>query len=138
MAYSIVTIYGMNNEIGNMSFYDSKASDYAFQKPYSEATAEKIDKEVKRIIDEAYERTKQLLSKHRQHLEVIAKELLEKEILFQSDLERLIGKRPFEKQTTYQQFTNGTGQYEKKEETTQAETKKEEPKEEETKIVPEN
>jgi cell division protease FtsH len=108
MAYSMVTIYGMNKEIGNISFFDSKASDYAFQKPYSDATAEKIDKEVKGVIDEAYGRTKNLLMKHRQHLEVIAKELLEKEILFQSDLERLIGKRPFEKLTTYQQFTNGT------------------------------
>ncbi|HEY9049756.1 MAG TPA: ATP-dependent zinc metalloprotease FtsH [Ohtaekwangia sp.] len=114
MAYSIVTIYGMNKEIGNMSFYDSKASDYSFQKPYSEATSEKIDREVKRIIDEAYERTKSLLMKHRQYLDVIAKELLEKEILFQADLERLIGKRPFEKLTTYQQFTNGQGKYEKK------------------------
>ena len=107
MAYSMVTIYGMNKEIGNISFFDSKASDYAFQKPYSDATAEKIDKEVKGVIDEAYSRTKNLLMKHRLHLEVIAKELLEKEILFQSDLERLIGKRPFEKLTTYQQFTNG-------------------------------
>jgi AFG3 family protein len=115
MAYSIVTIYGMNEQIGNMSFYDSKASDsYSFQKPYSEATAEKIDREVKRIIDGAYERTKALLEKHREHLDVIAKELLEKEILFQADLERLIGKRPFEKLTTYQQFTNGQGKYEKK------------------------
>jgi cell division protease FtsH len=52
--------------------------------------------------------------KHREHLEVIAKELLQKEILFQSDLERLIGKRPFDKPTTYQQFTNGQGKYEKK------------------------
>jgi len=132
MAYSIVSIYGMNKEIGNMSFFDSKASDYAFQKPYSEATAEKIDREVKGIIDESYERTKALLSKHRNHLEVIAKELLEKEILFQADLERLIGKRPFEKQTTYQQFTNGTGQYEKKEPITVAGTPGvEEPKTEE-------
>lgn len=114
MAYSMVTIYGMNEAIGNMSFYDSKASDYNFQKPYSEATSEMIDREVKRIIDDSYERTKALLSKHREHLEVIAKELLEKEILFQSDLERLIGKRPFEKLTTYQQFTNGNGKYEKK------------------------
>ena len=70
--------------------------------------------EVKRIIDHAYERTKSLLLKHQNHLEVIAKELLEKEILFQADLERLIGKRPFEKLTTYQQFTNGSGKYEKK------------------------
>jgi AFG3 family protein len=114
MAYSMVTIYGMNDQIGNMSFYDSKASDYNFQKPYSEATSEKIDREVKGIIDEMYKRTKDLLLKHRGHLEVIAKELLEKEILFQSDLERLIGKRPFEKLTTYQQFTNGHGKYEKK------------------------
>ena len=114
MAYSMVTIYGMNKEIGNVSFYDSKQSEYSFQKPYSEAMAERIDKEVKRIIDEAYERTKGLLTQHRQHLDTIAKELLEKEILFQADLERLIGKRPFEKLTTYQQFTNGLGKYEKK------------------------
>jgi len=114
MAYSIVSIYGMNPKIGNISFYDSKQSEYAFQKPYSEATAEKIDNEVKNLIDEAYERTKRLLTQHRQHLDLIAKELLEKEILFQADLERLIGKRPFEKLTTYQQFTNGSGKYEKK------------------------
>lgn len=114
MAYSIVTIYGMNSAIGNLSYYDSKQSDYAFQKPYSDATAEKIDIEVKTIIDTAYQRTKKLLIQHRQYLDLIAKELLEKEILFQADLERLIGKRPFEKLTTYQQFTNGSGKYEKK------------------------
>ncbi len=115
LAYSMVTIYGMNQVIGNMSFYDSKQSEYAFNKPYSEATSEKIDEQVRGIIDEAYTRTKNLLSKHRQHLEVIAKELLEKEILFQADLERLIGKRPFEKLTTYQQYTttNGKPQAEK-------------------------
>lgn len=114
MAYSIVTIYGMNPVIGNMSFYDSKQSEYSFQKPYSDATAEKIDNEVKNIIDTAYERTKKLLIQHREYLDLIAKELLEKEILFQADLERLIGKRPFEKLTTYQQFTNGKGKYESK------------------------
>jgi len=107
MAYSMVTVYGMNKEIGNISFFDSKQQEYAFNKPYSEATAEKIDQEAKKIIDEAYDRTKKLLEKHRDYLEVIAKELLEKEILFQSDLERLIGKRPFAAQTTYQKFTNG-------------------------------
>jgi AFG3 family protein len=114
MAYGMVTIYGMNEAIGNLSYYDSKQSDYAFQKPYSDATAEKIDKEVRSIIEGAYNRTKQLLIQHRQYLDVIAKELLEKEILFQADLERLIGKRPFDKPTTYQQFTNGLGKYEKK------------------------
>jgi AFG3 family protein len=114
VAYSMVTIYGMNKAIGNMSYYDSKQADYSFQKPYSDATAEKIDKEVRGIIDDAYQRTLKLLTQHRQYLDIIARELLEKEILFQSDLERLIGKRPFDKPTTYQQFTNGQGKYEKK------------------------
>lgn len=106
MAYSMVTIYGMNKEIGNISYYDSKQSDYNFNKPYSESTAEKIDIEVKKIIDKSFMRTKELLLQNRTHLEVIAKELLEKEILFQSDLERLIGKRPFANQTAYEKFTN--------------------------------
>jgi AFG3 family protein len=113
MAYSMVTVYGMNKEIGNMSFFDSKQSDYTFNKPYSDATAQRIDEEVKKIIDKAYQRTKDLLIHHREHLDIIAKELLEKEILFQSDLERLIGKRPFAGQTTYEKFTNGTPDKEK-------------------------
>ncbi|MBV6648036.1 MAG: peptidase M41, partial [Cyclobacteriaceae bacterium] len=107
MAYSIVTVYGMNNEIGNVSFYDSKQSEYNFTKPYSDATAEKIDQEVKKLIEESYDRTKKLLESKRDKLEIVAKELLDKEIIFQSDLERLIGKRPFERQTTYEAFTNG-------------------------------
>ncbi len=96
MAYSIVSVYGMNKNIGNISFHDSKQSDYNFTKPYSDSTAEKIDSEVKRIIDNAYDRTKRLLIEKREQLEKIAKKLLEKEILFQNDLETLIGKRPFE------------------------------------------
>ena len=96
MAYSIVSLYGMNKNIGNISFYDSKQSDYNFTKPYSDSTAEKIDLEVKRIVDSAYERTKKLLLDKREQLEKIANKLLEKEILFQNDLERLIGKRPFD------------------------------------------
>ena len=96
MAYSIVSVYGMNKNIGNISFYDSKQSDYNFTKPYSDSTAEKIDSEVKRIVDSAYDRTKKLLIDKREQLEKIANKLLEKEILFQNDLERLIGKRPFD------------------------------------------
>lgn len=115
MAYGMVTIYGMTKAIGNMSYYDSKQADsYSFQKPYSDATAEKIDREVRSIIEEAYQRAIKLLTEHRQYLDIIAKELLEKEILFQADLQRLIGKRPFDKLTNYQQFTNGQGKYEKK------------------------
>ena len=95
MAYSIVSVYGMNKNIGNLSFFDSKQSDYNFTKPYSDSTAEKIDQEVKRIIDNAYNRTKKLLTDKKAELEKIANKLLEKEILFQNDLEKLIGKRPF-------------------------------------------
>ncbi|MCK5102444.1 MAG: AAA family ATPase, partial [Cyclobacteriaceae bacterium] len=108
MAYSIVTIYGMNDKIGNVSFYDSKQSEYSFTKPYSEETAKTIDQEVKKLIESAYKRTKDLLSEKKNELEIVAKELLEKEIIFQSDLERLIGKRPFKRQTSYEEFTNGT------------------------------
>ena len=108
LAYSIVTIYGMNDKIGNVSFYDSKQSEYSFTKPYSDATAELIDQEVKALIDKAYSRTKKLLLSKKKELEILAQELLKREIIFQSDLEGLIGKRPFKNLTTYQNFTNGT------------------------------
>ncbi|WP_439881457.1 ATP-dependent zinc metalloprotease FtsH [Pontibacter sp. MBLB2868] len=119
MAYSIVTMYGMNAKIGNVSFYDSKQTDMAFNKPYSEATAETIDEEVRQIIDSAYQRTKGLLKDKLQELEIVARELLEKEILFQSDLERLVGKRPFEALTTYQAHTAGTDRSQTKSEVEQ-------------------
>ncbi len=105
MAYSMVSVYGMNDKIGNVSFYDSKSDGYRMTKPYSETTAETIDEEVRKLVLSAYERTKELLRSKVNELETLAKELLEKEILFQSDLENLIGKRPFEKETTYEAFT---------------------------------
>ncbi|OUT98535.1 MAG: peptidase M41 [Flammeovirgaceae bacterium TMED32] len=106
MAYSIVSVYGMNSKLGNVSFYDSKQSEYNFNKPYSDATAELIDEEVKKLISDAYKRTLNLLKKHQVELEIVAKELLDKEIIFQADLERLIGKRPFEQPTAYQAFAD--------------------------------
>jgi len=96
MAYAMVTIYGMNEKVGNVSYYDPQM-EYTFQKPYSEETAKIIDEEVRALIDRAYSRTKQVLNERHTELEKLAQELLEKEILFQQDLERLIGKRPFEK-----------------------------------------
>ncbi|MCH6201173.1 ATP-dependent zinc metalloprotease FtsH [Aquiflexum sp. LQ15W] len=105
MAYSMVSVYGMNDKIGNVSFYDSKSADYRMTKPYSETTAETIDEEVRKLVASAYERTKTLLRGKKEELETLAKELLEKEILFQSDLENLIGKRPFAKETTYEAYT---------------------------------
>lgn len=116
VAYSIVTVYGMNEKIGNVSFYDSKQSDYAFNKPYSDATATVIDEEVKKIISDAYDRTINLLTDKKEQLKILAKELLEKEIIFQSDLEGLIGKRPFAKQTAYEAFTNSDSKEKEEEE----------------------
>lgn len=111
MAYSMVSIYGMNEKIGNLSFYDSKGSEYNFTKPYSDSTAQAIDEEVRKIVAEAYRRSKNLLIEKKHELETIAKELLKKEILFQTDLETLIGKRPFEKGTNYSDFVNSKGDY---------------------------
>lgn len=123
LAYSIVTVYGMNEKIGNISFHDSKQSEYNFTKPYSEATAETIDKEVKLLIDNAYKRTIDLLKKHSKELEIIAQELLEKEIIFQGDLERLIGKRPFANQTTFERFTTSPEEEEEKKKKKEAASK---------------
>lgn len=109
MAYGIVTVYGMNDKIGNVSFYDSKGnSEYSFTKPYSDDTAKTIDEEVRNLITECYDRTKNLLTEKKEELEVIAQELLSKEIIFQNDLERLIGKRPFENETSYETYTKNT------------------------------
>lgn len=104
MAYSMVSIYGMNDKIGNVSFYDSK-QEQMFTKPYSDDTARTIDEEVRKLIDDAYQRTKDLLTERKDELETIAQKLLEKEILFQTDLEELIGKRPFKEPTSYEAFT---------------------------------
>ena len=104
-AYGMISIYGMNDKIGNVSFYDSKSQgEMSFTKPYSEDTAKIIDEEVKKLIDTAYVRTRELLMQNREALEKIAQQLLKKEILYQSDLVELIGKRPFEKLTNYQEF----------------------------------
>jgi AFG3 family protein len=95
IAYSMITVYGMNDKIGNISFYDP-AQDNTFTKPYSEETGKMIDHEVRKLIESAYEKTKALLTQKRGDVEKLAKELLKKEVLFQSDVEALIGKRPFE------------------------------------------
>ncbi|WP_037360570.1 ATP-dependent zinc metalloprotease FtsH [Asinibacterium sp. OR53] len=95
IAYSMVTAYGMNNKVGNVSFYDP-SQENTFTKPYSEETGKIIDEEVRNIIDEAYKRTLKLLTEKKQEVEILAKELLDKEVLHKSDVEELIGRRPFE------------------------------------------
>ena len=108
LSYAMVTIYGMNKTIGNVSFHDPQ-NEYNFNKPYSEKTSEMIDNEVRTLISEVYERTKDLLIENREGLEKLAQKLIEKEILFQADLEEILGKRPFDNRTTYDEFVNGTG-----------------------------
>lgn len=95
MAYSMITVYGMNDKVGNISFYDP-SQENTFTKPYSEETGKLIDEEVRKLIESAYERTKALLTERKSEVEKLAKELLTKEVLFKSDVEALIGKRPFE------------------------------------------
>jgi len=96
MAYSMISIYGMNSKVGNVSFHDGQQSEYNMTKPYSEETAQMIDQEVRILIGGEYERTKELLSKYMVQLESLATELLKKEVLYKDDLDRLIGKRPYE------------------------------------------
>ncbi len=95
IAYAMVSVYGMNDKVGNVSFYDPQQEN-AFTKPYSEETSRIIDEEVRKLIDEAYDRTKALLKEKRPQVEKLANALLEKEVLFKSDVEALIGKRPYE------------------------------------------
>lgn len=106
LSYAMVTIYGMNERVGNVSFNDPQG-EYQFKQPYSEKTSEIIDIEVRNQIDRAYQVTKALLTEKREGLEKLAQKLLEKEILFQSDLEEILGKRPFDNRTTYDEFVNG-------------------------------
>lgn len=99
-AYAMISIYGMSPEIGNFSYYDSTGqSDYTFSKPYSELTAQKIDEEAKKMIEESYQRAKNVLSENAEGHKKLAELLLEKEVVFSEDLERIFGKREFEEDT---------------------------------------
>ncbi len=95
IAYSMITVYGMNDKVGNISYYDPNQEN-TFTKPFSEETGKMIDEEIRKLIDTAYIRTKKLLTEKKGDVELLAKELLRKEVLFKSDVESLIGKRPFE------------------------------------------
>ena len=97
MAQALVTYYGMSPEVGNISFYDSTGQcEYSLTKPFSEKTAEAIDREVRRMVEEAYNKAKELLLNHREQLDQLAAQLYDKEVLFREDLERIYGPRPWE------------------------------------------
>lgn len=103
-AYAMVSIYGMSDKVGMLSYYDSTGqSDFSFTKPYSEKTAELIDAEVKDMISAAYERAKQLLSDHREQHRQVAELLIEREVIFSDDLENILGKRPWTEEEETQQ-----------------------------------
>ena len=93
-AQAMITIYGLNDKIGNVSYYDSSGQrDYTFQKPYSEETAQLIDKEVKDMIEEQYERAKNILRENKDKLQQLAHQLVESEVIFREDLEKIFGSR---------------------------------------------
>lgn len=92
-AYAMVAYYGMSKEVGNLSYYDSTGNDMSFSKPYSETTSEKIDNETHAIIDKAYNMAQEVLTTHKEGLKELAELLLEKEVVFTEDVERIFGKR---------------------------------------------
>jgi cell division protease FtsH len=98
-ARAIVTVYGLNDKIGNITYYDANGqNEFGFTKPYSEETAKQIDEEISKIVEREYKRALALLRKHKKKLTELAEYLLEKEVIFKDDLVTIFGKRPFEKE----------------------------------------
>lgn len=96
-AYAMVAYYGLDGEIGNLSFYDSSGqSEYAFQKPFSDKTAEKIDARIHTMVEEAYAKAKEILSSNREKLDALAQILVEREVIFREDVENIYGPRPWD------------------------------------------
>ena len=100
-ARAMVTVYGLNEKIGNLTYYDPTGEEYGFTKPYSEKTAQVIDEEINRIIEEQYQRAISILQENREKLTILAELLLEREVIFKEDLENIFGKRPHEEKETY-------------------------------------
>ena len=94
----MVTIYGLNDKIGNLTYYDSAQSDYGFTKPYSEKTAHLIDEEISKIVEAQYARAIAILNENKEKLTQLANLLLEREVIFRDDLENIFGKRTFKEE----------------------------------------
>ena len=98
MAFSLVAYYGMSPKIGNISYYDSTGqSEWNFTKPFSEHTNETIDSEVKRMVEEAYQRAKSIILASRDKLDELANVLFEREVIFREDVENIYGPREWDK-----------------------------------------
>ena len=106
-AQAMVTIYGLNDKVGNISYYDSSGqSEYNFAKPYSEQTAKMIDEEISKIIENQYQRALTILTENRDKLDALAAKLLEKEVIFREDLEEVFGKRAWDPELTEHPVSN--------------------------------
>ena len=106
-AQAMVTIYGLNDKIGNISYYDSSGqSEYSFGKPYSEQTAKMIDEEISKIIETQYQRALDILAANKDKLDALANKLLEKEVIFREDLEEIFGKRAWDPELTERPVSN--------------------------------
>ena len=130
-AYAMVSYFGMSDEIGNISFYDSSGqNEWAFNKPYSEKTAEVIDKEVSNVIENQYNRAKEILTKNIKGLTKLAELLLEKEVIFSEDLEEIFGQRKasVKEEKPMIKSTNGNGQVTEAKTKTTTKSKKDETK----------
>jgi len=108
-AYSQITNYGMNEKVGHVSFEQPQPGEMVFDKPFSEATAQLVDEEAKKMIDRAMKLTIDLLTKHKDDVIKVAERLLEKEVLSRDDMIELLGPRPFAEKSTYEEFVEGTG-----------------------------
>eukprot|EP00040_Diaphanoeca_grandis_P029116 m.169631 g.169631 ORF g.169631 m.169631 type:complete len:801 (+) comp31578_c1_seq2:347-2749(+) len=109
LAYSQVVTYGMNEKIGNLSWQVPSQNEAQFEKPYSEATAKMIDEEARALVQTAYDRTMSLLIEKKEQATLVAEALLEREVLNRDDIIALIGARPFEEKSSYEEFVEGTG-----------------------------
>jgi cell division protease FtsH len=108
-ARAMVTIYGLNSKIGNVTYFDSSGqTDFNFSKPYSEETAQIIDAEISKIIEGQYKRAIEILQEHKDKLILLANRLLEKEVIFKDDLEKIFGKRPFEVEAEVEESADNT------------------------------
>lgn len=106
-AYAMVSVYGLNEKVGNISYYDSSGqNEYSFNKPYSEKTGQIIDEEVSKLVESAYQKTKKILLKHKDQLIELANLLLEKEVIFREDVEKIFGKRAFGEESFSQSGPN--------------------------------
>ncbi|XP_058500972.1 AFG3-like protein 1 [Solea solea] len=111
-AYAQVVQFGMSEKVGQVSFDLPRQGEMVMEKPYSEATAELIDAEVRELVDRAYEHTLQLIRDKKDLVEMVGKRLLEREVLDKADMLELLGPRPFEEKSTYEEFVEGTGSFE--------------------------